>query len=1062
MRFKRICAGIICISVMISLCFGSGNTVYANDEEITQTEPLTTEVLSTEPPPTEPPSTEPPSTQPPSTEPPLTESPSTEPLSTEPPMTEPRSTEPSVESPPTEPEQKKTEPVAIMLMNPGLMLQNKSVPDANPQDDDLSTVSGQGITFRLFNYSTEINKTEGGSGWRAISPYFTFRNSKMENGSDPTIYSIPSPTINADYDQDGYKINHATVERVLDGGYPILDLTRNAEGNSRPDPGISGNIRSLRYLFSAGDHAVTAYAPTNTILQQSGSHYWYNSAEHAVDYDLQENRFRLRGYAERNSITADYGGVYGDFLPFTYTGGVQQGSSEDGVPYHVDSDQTDYWFGMTMQVNFFQSKGGRLGDQNMIFRFSGDDDVWVFVDNVLVLDLGGTHGTVNGSINFATGEVLQYLSWGGANATEAERTSGSASSFPTTIRACFDAAGRTPNGGWSTDGQTFADFSEHTLKFFYLERGSAVANCSLDFRLPTLPDESLTVTKDLISDANQDMRDYLSDTVSYCFRVMKADGAGNATDEPFLTSGMTYSLLENGTKVGTGTVGADHCFRLRVGQSAQFTQMLRKGNGSIAYVVEELLPDDLTGQYSGVDYLISGIGGETNTGHDPAACFTAYKTSMLSADQTQTVTFRNRVDTGELGTLKITKQAAPGTVIPSDLYFQIQVKLGGNLLPVGTRYSVDEVERTVETAGVLLLRVGETAVIEQGILGGTDYQITELSASFDGYRPTYTGIVQPAGEVSCTADGATGIFPLAATIHITIVNADYDFAVDIPLSKKVLDFKDSSTFSFSVEHVERNGNDWVVTETRPEIRITVSGENPAQERIIIGYRSHEAGVFYYRIREIPGDELFLYDTAVFLVEVTVADGKAEITGIQRNGVDTEEIAFTNRAVTTLTVTKTITGGAGSTKFPFRAEIYHEDEPFFLREISGGNGYTVEGNVVYFSLGHGERITLPFIPINAVVKVEEYDYEGFQVFTKQEGTGETQISGSSREVLFQDDPLIIHFTNQSGFRLPNTGGTGTAIYNVSGAVFSLGMGTALLQMKSRKRKQKDNHPKRKPN
>lgn len=936
------------------------------------------------------------------------------------------------------------------------MLQHESIPDAKPQDDDLTTVSGQGITFRLFNYSTEINKSAGSSAWRAISPYFTFRNSKMENGSDPTLYSIPSPTINADYDQDGYKINHATVERILDGGYPILDLTRNAEGNSRPDPGISRDIRSLRYLFSAGDHAVTAYSPTNTILQQSGSHYWYNSAEHAVDYDLQENRFRLRGYAERNSITADYGGGYGDFLPFTYTGGVQQGSAENGVPYHVDSDQTDYWFGMTMQVNFFQSKGGRLGDQNMIFRFSGDDDVWVFVDNVLVLDLGGTHGTVNGSINFATGEVLQYLNWGGANATEAERTGGSATSFPTTIRACFDAAGRTPNGGWSSDGQTFADFSEHTLKFFYLERGSAVANCSLDFRLPTLPDESLTVTKDLVSDVKEDMRDYLSDTVSYCFRVMKADGAGNATDEPFLTSGMTYSLLENGTKIGTGTVGEDHCFRLRVGQSAQFTQMLRKGNGATAYVVEELLPDDLTGQYSGVDYLISGIGGETITEHDPAAHFTAYKTGMLSADQTQTVTFRNRVDIRELGTLKITKQAAPGTVIPLDLFFQIQVKLGGNLLPVGTRYSVGETERTVETAGALLLRVGETAVIEQGILGGTDYQITELSASFDGYRPTYTGIVHPAGEVSCTADGATGIFPLAGTIHITIANADYDFAVDIPLSKKVLDFKGSSAFSFSVEQVERKENGWIVTETRPETRITVSGTNQARERITIGYRSHEAGVFYYRIREIPGNELLLYDTAVYLVEITVADGKAKITGIQRNGVDTEEIAFINRAVTTLTVIKTITGGSGSTKFPFRAEIYLEDEPFFLPENSDGNGYTAEGNVVYFSLGHGERITLPFIPINAVVKVEEYDYEGFQVFTELEGTGETKISGASRELYFQDEPQILHFTNQSGFRLPNTGGTGTAIYNIGGTV--LFMGTAWLQIKSRKGKRKDDPPK----
>ena len=113
-------------------------------------------------------------------------------------------------------------------------------------------------------------------------------------------------------------------------------------------------------------------------------------------------------------------------------------------------------------------------------------------------------------------------------------------------------------------------------------------------------------------------------------------------------------------------------------------------------------------------------------------------------------------------------------------------------------------------------------------------------------------------------------------------------------------------------------------------------------------------------------------------------------------------------------------------------------------------------MVYFSLGHGERITLPFIPINAVVKVEEYDYEGFQVFTELEGTGETKISGASRELYFQDEPQILHFTNQSGFRLPNTGGTGTAIYNIGGTV--LFMGTAWLQIKSRKGKRKDDPPK----
>ena len=127
------------------------------------------------------------------------------------------------------------------------------------------------------------------------------------------------------------------------------------------------------------------------------------------------------------------------------------------------------------------------------------------------------------------------------------------------------------------------------------------------------------------------------------------------------------------------------------------------------------------------------------------------------------------------------------------MFYQIQVKLGGKLIPVGTPYHVGNERRSVETEGVLLLRVNETAVLEQGILAGTSYQVTELSAAFDGYRPAYTGVVQPAAEVYCDEDGASGEFPLAATVHITITNADYDFAVKIPVCKKILDFRESGT-----------------------------------------------------------------------------------------------------------------------------------------------------------------------------------------------------------------------------------------------------------------------------
>lgn len=1078
MLYKRIFAGVLSGFLLISMGFSGINPAYAAQLETMQTIPQETVIQETQPDDalstsvttpeptgtyeTEPegsktPTSEteavvpetiiPPTELPPETELQPTEPPGTDPQETVPPATEPEVTMP-LETVPSE-----TKPVMLMLKNSLAADGTEMISDAGSLEDDLPTVSGQGITFRLFNYSTAINKSSGGTAWRPISSYFTFRNSAMTSGTDAAAHPVPSPTTNSAHDQDGFTKAHATVERVLDQGYPVLDLTRNADGSSRTNPGVEKSTRSLRYLFTSGDHAVTAYSPRNTVLQRSGSHYWYDSAEHAVDYDIASGVFRLRSYPERNSTTAGYGEAYGDFLPFTYTGGVVKNTTADEVSYHVESQNTDYWFGMEMQVNFFQTKSGKLGQENMVFRFSGDDDVWVFVDDVLVLDLGGTHGTVNGSIDFSTGEILQYLTWGGANGTEAERKNGSSTSFPTSLRACFDEAGRTPKGGWSTDGRTFADYSEHTLKFFYLERGSAVANCSLDFRLPTLPDESLTVTKDLSAGTDTQIRDYIADSVDYRFRVMKADEAGNATDEPFITAGMTYELLENGVKTGVRTVGEDHCFLLKAGQSAQFMQMLHKGAGATRYVVEEIMPDSVTGQYAGVAYLLSGAGGETVTNNKPADAFTAFQTPVLSADQTQAVTFRNRVDTSKLGTLKITKVAAPGTQIPADLSFRMQVKLGGIPIPVGTGYMVGEERRTVDTAGILLLRVGETAEIEQGILADTEYQITELSSSVDGYRAAYTGSVAPAGEINCTQDGASGDFPLGGTVHITVSNADYDFAVQIPVSKKVLDFQEESDFRFLIEQVVKVDGEWQTVDTLPACVITVPGDQTEEERITIGYRSDSEGVFCYRITEESGSGNYIYDPSVFLVEVTVSDGVAEITGIQKNGTPADSVLFVNRAVTKLTVTKHITGGSTSMQFPFTVEVYLDGEPFSLPEAAENSGYTTSGNMISFSLGHDESVTLPHIPINAVAVVKEHDYDGFLVFNRLEGMEEQQTSGAVREVCFTDTAQTLHFTNQTGYRLPNTGGAGTFMYRAGGAVLSLGMGAALRRKRSHRERQK---------
>lgn len=114
----------------------------------------------------------------------------------------------------------------------------------------------------------------------------------------------------------------------------------------------------------------------------------------------------------------------------------------------------------------------------MIFEFSGDDDVWVYIDGVLVGDLGGIHEKATLKINFATGGVhVGHVD----NANDPEKTI-----QDTTIKAMFQAAGAdTSNRRFS--GNTFLDSSKHTLSFFYLERGAGASNMSLKFNLTTLP-----------------------------------------------------------------------------------------------------------------------------------------------------------------------------------------------------------------------------------------------------------------------------------------------------------------------------------------------------------------------------------------------------------------------------------------------------------------------------------------------------------------------------------------------------------------------------------------------
>lgn len=270
------------------------------------------------------------------------------------------------------------------------------------------------------------------------------------------------------------------VKNTLVDGYPSIKAGTYTSYNT------SGTYtdESLAYLFN-NDSQVNGKAVYNKVqglFQLKDGYYVYDS------YGSDGN------YAVYNSTTNsfdvyDKAGVYkdsvsdanrGQFFPFDSADKVFEERNGRLSPIGITdgtNDKLNHHFGMSMTTEFVQPAGGKTTDNNdMVFKFSGDDDVWVYIDGVLVGDLGGIHEKATLDINFATG-VVRVGHIDGAN--------GSPKYFPdTTIKAMFKAAGADTT---NFRDNTFRDSTKHTLSFFYLERGAGASNMSLKFNLTTLP-----------------------------------------------------------------------------------------------------------------------------------------------------------------------------------------------------------------------------------------------------------------------------------------------------------------------------------------------------------------------------------------------------------------------------------------------------------------------------------------------------------------------------------------------------------------------------------------------
>lgn len=286
-----------------------------------------------------------------------------------------------------------------------------------------------------------------------------------------------------DYLTTGNIGNISNKNVSVDGITVNEEKTRGTRGSSLTfpgtiTPGIANDAR-LEALFGEGSfpgRINVGEADWLYSYDAETGYYYYNSAANAAAYNQSEQRF----YVYEDTVNIDSQNSLHDFLPFNY--GQETFAEKD--------NEANYWFGMKSEIQFYLPNDSGSGENkaangvtDMQLRFSGDDDVWIFIDGELALDLGGVHDVVYGEINFSTGKVKtgQALSSSNIAANEADTFSN--------MPGLSGTAGIT-----TTDLPVLEGGREHTITIYYLERGSSLSNCAIYFNLSPAYELHLTKT----------------------------------------------------------------------------------------------------------------------------------------------------------------------------------------------------------------------------------------------------------------------------------------------------------------------------------------------------------------------------------------------------------------------------------------------------------------------------------------------------------------------------------------------------------------------------------------
>lgn len=399
------------------------------------------------------------------------------------------------------------------------------------------------IKINLFNYIGQNSQSSSTSGTISKSGGLQFYYNSYQSTSDYNGYT------------GGNNVHTGIVQPTLGkDGFPSLAV---------------GNKESIGYLFNSNTNVegkdTLSLGLNHLFTKDKDGYYEFNSdINRAVLYNNTTD-FTLKDWNSNGSIRNT---------------DINKSFSSGFYPYATNNSNVNKYmasYGMNIGFDFLQPQGGQINDKDMDFTFSGDDDVWVFIDGALALDLGGIHQAAGGEINFKTGVI-----------TEPKSTTSAATT--TTLYQVFRNAGYTDDQLKSilqitkvnnkVTSSPFNDYTKHHLEFFYLERGGDASNCHIKFNLPAIPSKSLTVTKQVTALSSIT---WIDPNQQYSFQLFTGDSSNTCQ----VTGNKTYKIFNNATDTGlTGQTDKNGGFTLKNGQSAVFTDILATTN----YIVRETNP----------------------------------------------------------------------------------------------------------------------------------------------------------------------------------------------------------------------------------------------------------------------------------------------------------------------------------------------------------------------------------------------------------------------------------------------------------------------------------------